>query len=241
MEEVSVLRIRIRFSKQGMARFIGHLDVMRYFQKAIRRAQIPAIYSAGFHPHMLMSFASPLGVGVTSRSEYFDLDVEEGLSSAEMRERLNAQMTEDFAVLEVVRIPEEKAHKGMRVVAAAAYAVAPSFDDPGAAWEVRAAIDRLLQRDVIEIEKTTKTGTRRVDIRPHIYELCMEGEQIHLLLAADSANFLKPEAVMRAIGDEAGREWNKTDLRIERIDLYADIGEKERDLVPLCRLGEEIA
>ena len=54
-------------------RFIGHLDLMRYFQKAVRRAELPAAYSQGFSPHMIMSFANPLGVGLTSDGEYFDI------------------------------------------------------------------------------------------------------------------------------------------------------------------------
>ena len=53
-------------------KFIGHLDIMRFFQKALRRADIPVAFSGGFSPHMIMSFANPLGVGLTSDGEYFD-------------------------------------------------------------------------------------------------------------------------------------------------------------------------
>ena len=58
------MNIRIKFRKYGCLRFIGHLDVMRYFQKVIRRADINISYSEGFSPHMIMSFAAPLGVGL---------------------------------------------------------------------------------------------------------------------------------------------------------------------------------
>ena len=61
-----MLKVRVKFSKEGAMKFIGHLDIMRYFQKAIRRANIPIAFSGGFSPHMIMSFAAPLGVGVTS-------------------------------------------------------------------------------------------------------------------------------------------------------------------------------
>ena len=59
------MRIRIKFRKYGVMRFIGHLDIMRYFQKAMRRANIDIAYSEGFSPHQIMSFAAPLGVGIT--------------------------------------------------------------------------------------------------------------------------------------------------------------------------------
>ena len=76
-------------------KFIGHLDIMRYFQKAIRRANIPIAFSGGFSPHMIMSFAAPLGVGVTSAGEYFDMELtDDSLSSKEMENRLNATMAE---------------------------------------------------------------------------------------------------------------------------------------------------
>ena len=66
---------RIRFAKYGVVKFIGHLDTMRYFQKAVRRSELPIKYSQGFNPHQLMVFAQPLGVGITSDGEYMDIDV----------------------------------------------------------------------------------------------------------------------------------------------------------------------
>ena len=56
-------------------KFVGHLDTMRYFQKAIRRANLPVAFSGGYSPHMIMSFAAPLGVGTESLGEYFDLEL----------------------------------------------------------------------------------------------------------------------------------------------------------------------
>ena len=94
LEEVSVLKARIKFKKYGALRFIGHLDVMRFFQKAIRRAHIPIAYTGGYSPHMIMSFANPLGIGITSEGEYFDIELKESISSAEAVSRLNAVMVE---------------------------------------------------------------------------------------------------------------------------------------------------
>ena len=86
LKEVSALNIRIKFRKYGAMKFISHLDVMRYFQKAIRRAKIDICFSEGFSPHMIMSFASPLSLGVTSEAEYMDIRVKNASSSGEMRE-----------------------------------------------------------------------------------------------------------------------------------------------------------
>ena len=67
------MNVRVRFAKYGAVKFIGHLDVLRYFQKAVRRSGLKIAYSQGFHPHQIMSFASPLGVGITSEGEYMDM------------------------------------------------------------------------------------------------------------------------------------------------------------------------
>ena len=82
----------MKFRKQADLRFIGHLDIMRYFQKLIRRAGIPIRYSEGFNPHQVMSFASPLSVGHLSLGEYCDIDVHEAESSEDMVSRLNIPM-----------------------------------------------------------------------------------------------------------------------------------------------------
>lgn len=71
------MTFRVRFAKYGVVRFIGHLDVMRYFQKVIRRSELPVKYSQGFNPHQLLSFAQPLGVGITSDGEYMEIEFDD--------------------------------------------------------------------------------------------------------------------------------------------------------------------
>ena len=89
------MKIRIKFAKEGEMKFIGHLDMMRYFQKVMRRANVNIRYSEGFSPHQIMSFAAPLGVGLTSRGEYVDIEALSKDSSQEMLRRINAAMTEE--------------------------------------------------------------------------------------------------------------------------------------------------
>ena len=98
------MKIRIKFSKQGNMKFIGHLDIMRYFQKAMRRADVEIRYSEGFSPHQIMSFAAPLGVGLTGSGEYLDIEVLSTDSSKEMVRRLNDVMVEDMEILSYKKI-----------------------------------------------------------------------------------------------------------------------------------------
>ena len=106
------MRIRIKFRKYGVMRFIGHLDVMRYFQKAMRRANIDIAYSEGFSPHQIMSFAAPLGVGITSDGEYLDIEVHSTKSTEECMEALNSVMVDGMEIVEYVALREgaKKSH-----------------------------------------------------------------------------------------------------------------------------------
>ena len=116
------MKIRIKFSKQGAMKFIGHLDTMRYFQKAMRRADVDIRYSEGFSPHQIMSFAAPLGVGLTGSGEYLDIEVLSTDSSAEMVKRLNDTMVEGVEVLSYRKLPDD-AENAMSIVAACDYTI----------------------------------------------------------------------------------------------------------------------
>ncbi len=234
------MKVRIKFAKQGAMKFIGHLDIMRYFQKAVKRAGLDAAYSEGFSPHMIMSFAAPLGVGVTSEGEYFDLELKTPMSSEEAVERLNQVMVEGMEVLSVREVPEGKKGKAMSLVAAADYLV--SFREgmePGKDWKEK--VPAFMEQQEIRILKKTKKNEKEVDIKPYIYEMEIRGESIFLKLAAGSVKNTKPELVMEAFYGFCGQEFQPLSLLIHRMEVYGDLGEEgERKLVSLEELGEEI-
>ena len=234
------MKVRIKFAKQGAMKFIGHLDIMRYFQKAVKRAGLDAAYSEGFSPHMIMSFAAPLGVGVTSEGEYFDLELKTPMPYKEAVERLNQVMVEGMEVLSVREVPEGKKGKAMSLVAAADYLV--SFREgmePGKDWKEK--VPAFVEQQEIRILKKTKKNEKEVDIKPYIYEMEIRGESIFLKLAAGSVKNTKPELVMEAFYGFCGQEFQPLSLLIHRMEVYGDLGEEgERKLVSLEDLGEEI-
>ncbi len=113
------MKVRFKYSRQGELRFIGHLDIMRYFQKAMRRAGIDIRYSEGMSPHMIMSFALPLSVGQTSDCEYMDVELNTPISREEALSRLNSVMAEGIRVTDMIQAAEGKAGKAMSLVSAA--------------------------------------------------------------------------------------------------------------------------
>ncbi len=164
------MNIRVRFSKYGFLKFIGHLDVMRYFQKAIRRADIDILYSEGYSPHQIMSFASPLGLGITSEGEYMDIAVGQTDSSVESIRRLNAQMAEGIEILSYRQLPE-KSTNAMASVAAADYVV--DFREeyrPEGDWQQDFLA--FCGNPAILYEKETKKRAAEKSICGHIYTDC---------------------------------------------------------------------
>ena len=234
------MKVRVKFAKEGAMKFIGHLDIMRYFQKAIKRAGIDVAYSEGFSPHMIMSFAAPLGVGVTSTAEYFDMEINTPISGKEAVKRLNEVMVEGMEVKSFRKIPDGKANAAMALVAAADYYVEfREGMEPETDWKNK--IGDFIGQSEILIVKKTKKNEKEVDIRPYIYEMRLEENRIFLKLAAGSVKNTKPELVMEAFLAFWGQEFDSFCFTIHRAEVYADKGTEEyRNLISLEDLGEEI-
>ena len=230
------MNIRVRFSKYGFLKFIGHLDVMRYFQKAIRRADIDILYSEGYSPHQIMSFASPLGLGITSEGEYMDIAVGQTDSSAESIRRLNAQMAEGIEILSYRQLPE-KSTNAMASVAAADYVV--DFREeyrPEGDWQQDFLA--FCGNPAILYEKETKKGSREIDLRPHIHRLSEQDDKIILRLTAGSVENIKPEFLMDAFFKSQGKELSPYALQLHRLDLLAN-DETDENLPPRFRSLED--
>lgn len=162
------MKIRIKFSKQGAMKFIGHLDTMRYFQKAMRRADVDIRYSEGFSPHQIMSFAAPLGVGLTGSGEYLDIEVLSTDSSAEMVKRLNDTMVEGVEVLSYRKLPDD-AENAMSIVAACDYTIVLRDDYENGlsmtAEEFYNGILDFIENGNLNIVKKTKKGEKEMDLK----------------------------------------------------------------------------
>lgn len=234
------MKVRVKFSKHGIMKFIGHLDIMRYFQKAIRRADIDIAYTEGLSPHMIMSFASPLGVGLTSDAEYMDIELRTPITSKEAIDALNRVSAEGITVTGFYQIPEDKANKAMTLVAAADYTLRfRKGHEPKMDWQ--SGISHFFAQKEIVVLKKTKKSEKEVDIRPMIYEMSVNAGTVFFKLASGSVANLKPELVMDTYMKTLGVEPDEFAYEINRCEIYADMGtETKRKLVSLGDLGQEI-
>ena len=234
------MKARIKFRKNGVMKFIGHLDIMRYFQKAIRRAEIPIAFTSGYSPHMIMSFANPLGVGLTSDGEYFDIELTESIASKEAVRRLNEQMVDGMEIVSFVQIPDDKKSKGMSIVAGADYL--SSVKNGSLPEDLAEKLEAFYAQNEICVVKKTKKSEKEVDIRPMIYKLeCRDGK-IYMRVAAGSVQNLKPELVTEAFVRYLGMDAEEVTFTHHRLETFAESENTECQmiLVPLDALGTEI-
>lgn len=222
------MKVRIRFSKQGQMKFIGHLDMVRYFQKVIRRSEVNVTYSEGFSPHQKISFAAPLSVGVLSKGEYFDMEVNSTESSATMLEKLNAQNVEGVEILSYKLLPDN-AKNAMSAVAGADYKVYTKLFDEN-------TLNSFMNQEQIKVLKKTKKSEKEVDIKPLIYNIKLENDGIFMKVAQGSASNLKPDLVMETLANFAGITLPEY-VVYERLDMYCLENDK---LVSLDDIGGEI-
>ncbi|MGN0308135.1 MAG: TIGR03936 family radical SAM-associated protein [Lachnospiraceae bacterium] len=231
------MRVRIKFSKHGVVKFIGHLDIMRYFQKAIRRAEIDIAYSEGFSPHQIMSFAAPLSVGYCSNGEYMDIQLNSHRGRQDLLDRLNAAMVDGIRVLNAVALPDT-AGNAMASVAAAAYTIEwkSGYKPLANLKEVTAAF---MNRESIPVIKQTKKSQLSLDLKPGIYRLeAVDDDSLYILVDASSKGNIKPALLLEALFTFAGEAFNPLAVQITREETYTNKGRDNSELVPLDGVGE---
>ena len=239
------MKIRIRFQKDGVMKFIGHLDIMRYFQKAMRRAEIPICYSEGYSPHQIMSFASPLGVGLTSTGEYMDIEISEEISSKEAMRRLNETMVPGMEVLSFKKLPEQ-AKNAMSIVAQATYTMTckDGYEIPFTV----SSLAQMIQESFAEAEhffvtKKTKKSEKIIDLKDGVEEFSVTEEKtskkprIFMRVSAGSEQNIKPEFVLQALLEHYEMPYNPYAFQIHRNDLFAL---QEGRMISMDEMGEDI-
>lgn len=242
-------------------KFIGHLDIMRYFQKAFRRADVDVEYSQGYSPHQLISFAAPLGVGLTSDGEYMDVQLNSMESKEVMIDKINKEMSEDIQVIDFQVLPDDSKN-AMSIVAGADYMV--SVKD-GYEYLDKEAFEtefmKFYNQESIVINKKTKKSETEMDIKPFIYHIAFaqsefdekigreasyntvaesyqNGIKIYMQLATGSVNNLKPELVLDAFCRHKNMDFNPFMYQVHRMEVYADLGgENQRKLTALDKIS----
>jgi radical SAM-linked protein len=164
-------KLRFRFAIQGALRFLSHLETVRVFTRALRRAQMPVQYSHGFHPQPLLTFATALPVGVESTGEYADVVLYERLAPERFQADLNAMLPQQIRLLDTCTVPLKAPALMSERLAAQYYVEVPQRLVSNRTTPLLERVQALLARDDITVQRWHKKGPRRVNIRPGIVSL----------------------------------------------------------------------
>lgn len=187
--------LRVWFSKTGAAKYISHLDLTRCMARGLKLSRLPVWYTEGFNPHIYMTFAMPLSLGVSGLRECMDIRLTEDVDLAQGARSLGEQLPKDISVLEISE-PE----LGFDAVAYAEYELRLDSDEPEA---LAAALDEVMCRDSITVMKHGKKGDKEFDIKPHFTVLDRQIQpgllKIRLRASCSQAGSVNPSLLLDAL------------------------------------------
>jgi radical SAM-linked protein len=222
------VRYVIKFSKESGIKFVSHLDLLRTIQRIVRRAGLPVEYSRGFNPHMTMSIAQPLSVGIYSEGEYMDTVFTEELEGNYIKTRLNDSAPEGIRFLKVIGIRVEgdrKIPQTAALVEAADYEIRIKYAGED---KLHDRIKEMLAQSQWLILKKSKSGEKTVDIRPMVKEFRYKTEGntlvVNTLLASGSRENLSPELLSNYIKSNTEGALEETFVEIKRKEMYTQQG-----------------
>ncbi|ANU52540.2 hypothetical protein ADH66_09095 [Acutalibacter muris] len=194
-EGYALKSVRVWFSKTGPARYISHLDLTRCMGRALKLSRLPVWYTEGFNPHIYMTFAMPLSLGVSGLRECMDIRLTEDTDLAQAAQILDAQLPEDISVLEIFE-PE----LGFDAVAYAEYEISLDSEEPEALADI---LEELMAQDTVIVMKHGKKGDKEFDIKPHFTLLDKQAGhgllKIKLRASCSQAGSVNPSLLLEAL------------------------------------------
>ena len=217
------MKMIVVFEKAPRLRHIGHLDLMRAMQRALRRSGLPLCYSQGFNPHILLSFAAPLSVGMPGQREIMEVPIAEDMTAEAFLTKLRAALPPELPSLEAHPV-DDRHPAPMALLTAARYeaeleSVPDGLDD---------AVRRFLAQTEIPAVRKTKTGLKPCDIRPMIYDLSLTGDTLRFTLALCEKATCKPDLLLESLFTFGGMD--RPRALVTRTQL---LGEQDGALCPL--------
>ncbi len=170
------MRVTIVFSREKPLRFLSHLDMMRLWERALRRAGLPLRYSQGYHPHPRLSLALPLAVGMTAEAEWMEVEFLSPVPTETVRERLSPQLPAGLSLQDILETPSGAPSLPARVRGSEIEVVLPQ---PPPYEEVRERVRRFLEAEAVPVVETRQAGSGRRK-RPRVVDLRKTVEAIEI-------------------------------------------------------------
>lgn len=225
MGDASVMeKLRTEITKGEEIRYISHLDYARVIERAIRRANLPVAYSEGFNPHMKISFASALAVGVTSDAEYLDIELNQAVVAAEVQERLAAQLPAGLR-LKKAKYVDQKTPALMAVVNLSQYKViVPLASDSNFAMIEQAVAEFNQALEVLYTRESPK-GKKEIDVKDYVeQDIAVEQKDdlvtLSMTIKITPTGSVKPGEVLKALVENFDLNVVEAGALIQRTGLF---------------------
>ena len=197
-------RLRIVFAKCGDVKYTSHLDLVRVWERALRRAGLPLAYSHGFNPRPKLFFAAALPVGFTGRAEVMDAVLQRRMGLREFASQVRQQLPVGLRLVSTLEVPTTLPPLPTRVTAAEYEVVVESQDTPEA---MRARLNDVMAAESIVRRRERPRKVQVYDLRPLVKKMWVEGRRgdmyaIRMYLQADEQGTGRPDEVMAAMGME---------------------------------------
>lgn len=218
-------KYRIEITKNDSIRYISHLDFASLMQRAICRSKLPAAYSEGFNPHMKIAFASALGVGTTSKSEYMDMELTREVCQPEVFDRLRANLPEGVNLLQV-KLLTGKTKPLMSIVDLANYEITLEKKEGYDVEKIKKALKNFHHLKEAHITRQTPKKTKEIELKqyiPSVIELVEESDNIIIKLSIKITHTgtAKPEEILKFIDDTFHLNLDLDEALICRTGLYS--------------------
>jgi len=224
------VRYLIKYTKDSEIKFVAHLDLMRTIQKVIKRSDLPIEYSKGFNPHMAVSIAQPLPVGVHSNGEYMDIVLSAELEEKYIMDKMNENTPRGIKILDVVKvIPIEgkKKSQAMAIIDAAKYTIKLKCTE---VQDVEKTLQSICSASEWNIIKKSKNGEKMINIKPlvHTFDYVIDDFVlcISVLISCGSRDNLSAGLLADYMKENIESINKETFIDINREEMYAYKNEK---------------
>ncbi|MCA8940701.1 MAG: TIGR03936 family radical SAM-associated protein [Planctomycetes bacterium] len=202
-------RYRLRFSKRDRLRFISHRDLLRTFERALRRAGLRVTHTQGFNPRPKLTFALALPLGVESIDEIVDIELDQALEPSEVLLRMQQALPEALQPHGCELVPS----KAKLLVVASDYQVTFPDVDPAA---LLAAVERFQASEAPRLNRERKGRVRVIALDHHVFDLRVEGEGLAFSIKADESGSLKPNELLQWLG------FDDTEVLVRKVKTQLD-------------------
>ncbi len=198
------------FEKGESVRWLGHLDILRTMERAVRRAALPIAFSGGFNPREKISFAAALSVGITGANEIMLLELTETLAPETILERLNAALPPGLHFHFCDELEVNDAREKMSLYDRGEYKVVCEISPEVSFENASAAAERFLAYNTIIVQREKEGRTKEIDLRPNIYALTVPQEDftgagrcaISMIVGQGESGTARPAEVIAALSRE---------------------------------------